>query len=166
VEATGRARLVPVTQAFGGGEGAVIRILTLASLASAVAFASVVLADPADRKEDLYGDWDLVGMVYRGVVQDPADLKGGTIRIEKGKLFLRYKEFPQPVELGFEIRPGAGTGEVDELIDSTRFLGRYELKDGALRIVLALHANKPRPAGFDAEKDEGVLMYVLRRPKK
>ena len=35
--------------------------------------------------------------------------------------------------------------------------GRYELRGGTLKIVLATAADKPRPAGFEAEKDEGVF---------
>jgi uncharacterized protein (TIGR03067 family) len=145
-----------------------IRELVISSIGVLLMLVSVGAAGRPDRAEDLYGEWDLIGMVHRGVVQDPAAVKGGAIRIERGKWFLRYKETDQWVDLALEIRPGAGTGtgEVDLIeIDSTRYLGRYELKSGTLRIVVSQRKGKPRPAKFEAEKDKDVTLYILRRPE-
>jgi uncharacterized protein (TIGR03067 family) len=143
------------------------RNLATVSIGVALIFApAIATAGPRDREEDLYGEWDLIGMVLRGVVWDQAGVKGGTIRIEKGKLFLRYKEFDKAVEYSFDVRPGEGAGEVDLTTKSGQHRGRYELNHGTLRVIWTSYANKPRPAGFDAEKDEGVVMYTLKRPKK
>jgi uncharacterized protein (TIGR03067 family) len=137
-------------------------LITVVIAASSI----LVRAEAGSQADDLTGEWEMVGMVYRGTVQDPAEIKGGTIRIEKGKLFLRYKEWKKPVERTFDVRPETGTGEIDWTDSGGLHPGRYELKDGTLKIIFTRLANGPRPTGFDAEKDEDVMMYTLERAKK
>jgi hypothetical protein len=47
---------------------------------------------PLDQAEDLYGDWKMIGMVHRGTAQNPAYVKGSTIRIEAGKRLLQCSD--------------------------------------------------------------------------
>ena len=111
----------------------------------------------------MHGEWEMVRMVYKGVVQDPARVRGSTIKIEKGKLLLRYKDWNSPLEFRVEVRPEKEPKEIDLFLPNGALTrGIYELKGGTLRIVLG-QRDDPRPTSFDAEKDKSLLLYTLDR---
>jgi uncharacterized protein (TIGR03067 family) len=116
----------------------------------------------------LLGDWDIVGMVYRGKVQDFGGPTGGTVKIGDGKLWLQYPSFAGgPDEKRITVRPSKKPHEIDLFIagDKRVWPGIYEVKDGTLRIIMA-QSGDARPTDFDAEKNERLTMYTLAKRKK
>ncbi|WP_157369923.1 hypothetical protein [Zavarzinella formosa] len=138
----------------------------LLAVAGCLCLTAGVRAD--DGKDDtLRGKWNIVGMVYRGQVQDFGGPTGGTMTITDGKLQLKYLSYDTPSEWAIAIQPSVIPRRIDVRLphDDERRLGIYELKDGVLRIIFA-RPGDDRPKDFDARKDEKLILYTLKRPSK
>jgi uncharacterized protein (TIGR03067 family) len=120
-----------------------------------------------DKDDALVGEWDIVGMVYKGKVQDFDGPTGGTIKIGDGKLCTQHPYFNGPVERGMTLRPSKSPREIDlrHPEGDQVWLGIYELKDGTLRIIIAW-AGDARPMDFDAKKNERLILYTLAKHEK
>jgi uncharacterized protein (TIGR03067 family) len=112
----------------------------------------------------LHGHWNIVGMVFRGVIQDTKDLAGGTVTIENGEFHLHYKEWSRPSDEKIVVRPSRTPKEIDFYLNNRLLcIGIYEQKNGILRIIHSNEPKGPRPTGFDAEKNEHVTLYILKK---
>jgi uncharacterized protein (TIGR03067 family) len=146
-------------------------MIVLASLVAAPAFGQEK-NDPGDA---LYGEWEVVEMIFHGKVQDFGIGNGGWFLFEPGGFIRSFNEEQrreldnQRVKALLMERCFIGRREIDI---RTKFLSRegdwryslYELKDGKLRIVYR-EDNGPRPTHFDALKDDRLTLFVLKKVK-
>jgi uncharacterized protein (TIGR03067 family) len=152
------------------------RLLALPAIFAILLATSVNAQDANDPGKALYGEWEIVEMIYKGKVQDfGLGRNGGWFLFEPGG-FIRSRDEEQRRQLD---NPGMkklvtnrcfiGRREIDILLNASRMdaqwiFGIYELKDGVLRIVLANEAG-PRPTRFDALNDDRLILYVLKKVK-
>src|SRR5262245_8173443 len=93
-----------------------MRLVKCTGLGAVAVFLGLATAAPAkDGKDDaLLGDWEIVGMVYKGEAQNFDEPIAGTVKIEPGKLWLRYPSFVfGPAEHLITLRPSASPREMD-----------------------------------------------------
>jgi uncharacterized protein (TIGR03067 family) len=122
---------------------------------------------PAD--DPLDGEWEIVGMVYKGKVQKFSGPNCGTIKIEGRKLVFKFVNgSAEGVEHEIVLRPAKEPKEIDLRMvggkdDSAR--GIYEVKDGVLTITHTQYG-EDRPNVLDATKNPKWTSFTLRRLKK
>jgi hypothetical protein len=141
----------------------------------ACAVASLLLASVsiAEEKDDpasaLDGEWEVVEMIYKGKVQDFGG-RPERYRFKDGKMWHALKndgklprkpfgEYSYGAGEPFAVRRG---GEIDVVYPDVVAKGRYELKDGNLRIVWREDL-ADRPASFGAVADPGLTLRVMKR---
>jgi len=138
--------------------------------------------DKTNPGEALYGEWVVVEMIYRGMVQDLNGGPGGwfefnkegviiipdadtdaktrerTYRVKSAGNGIRYATVIRGNQLDIHHKFFGGTREW-----TTKAL--YDLKDGKLRIIWS--ENDERPTDFDeAYKDPRLTYYGLKRVAK
>jgi len=137
----------------------------------------VLAQERSDPGEAIYGEWEIVEMIYRGKVQDfkgnPAGWyvfsPGGVIRIfgdeirERvlgDKVTRKWRTFGCSIrdcEIDIVNTPPLGKGELTK--------GLYDLKDGKLRLIYPNDGGE-RPTDFDeAFKNPRLTLYVLKKVK-
>lgn len=133
-----------------------------------------IVQEVASKPDDLYGEWEVVEMVYHATPQNFGGGNGGWFKFEKDA-FIRMLD----AQHRDEVKRGGPTKkfssqpcvirrrELDILPNSfllkTPAKAIWELKDGTLRIAWHVEA---RPAEFDeAYKDPRVTLFVLKRAK-
>jgi len=149
-------------------------LLLLLPLVANPAFAQV----KSDPGEALYGEWEVVEMVYRGTVQDFGGKSGGFFLFEPGG-FLRFQDaddresimrnkrlknalmercIVRPGEI--DIWPKLLTKELEWLLKAS-----CDLKGGKLRVIWGGDDDK-RATDFDeAYKDKRLTLFVLKKVK-
>lgn len=140
------------------------------STGALLSLAIVSTAAPGRGEEpplSLDGEWEIVGMVYKGAVQKFGRPTGGTMTIRGRELVLKYGPDGAGAQVEITLRAGKGPKEIDYQFRGTEtpHLGIFELADGTLTLVLAA-GGQDRPKQFDATKDATLTSYTLRRVKR
>ena len=129
---------------------------------------SAAMASIAQEKEspakELYGEWELVEMIFKGKVQDFGGRQGGRMRFEPEKFWLVYpgddRGYGLPSAQWDFVRPHEIDIQIDGVKRATKAL--YDLNDGVLRVAWHRH-NGERPASYDAINDPNLTLYVLKK---
>jgi uncharacterized protein (TIGR03067 family) len=137
-----------------------MRGIPLFATASILVWVGNVVAQ--NGKENIFGEWEIVQMVFKGENQDFGAKIGGTIKLEEGKFWINSidgnpGEF---AEFDMVLRPSKNPKEID--VD--KFKGIYELKGDSLVLVIA-NASSDRPKNFDANKDDRLTLYRLKKKR-
>jgi hypothetical protein len=156
------------------------RLRTLMILAATVVAAAAFADEKPDPGKALYGEWEVVEMIYRATVQDFQGKCGGWFIFDKEGVIIVPAGEPNAKERAmFQRIKGAKNGfrhataiRPSELDIEFWFPWRsyttkasYELKDGKLRILWGDNENE-RPTDFDeAYKDMRLTYYVLQKVK-
>ena len=141
-----------------------------------------VAQDKAAPGEALYGEWEVVEMVYRATNQDFGGGNGGWFIFDKEavavipdpdadekirKLYRRIKSTKSGAR--HAITFGTNTLDIDfwwpwsKIARTTK--AYYELRDGKLRIIMGEDGGE-RPTDFDeAYKNKGLTYYGLKKVK-
>lgn len=121
-----------------------------------------------DPKEALYGDWEIVEMVYRGKPQTFGERSGGWFRIGRNtfsRLFTDGLDEIQPLADNCLIR----SREIDiwpvEVAGDKQLKGIHELKDGKLKIIWCDGSSNERPKNFDALHSPDLTLFVLKKAR-
>jgi len=120
----------------------------------------VVAQEKDDPSKPLQGEWEIVGMIYKGKVQDSGGLPLGWIKFEKKGLAIANGEHSYGSNLPCTIRREE-IDILDKLFGAEKTLrALYIFQNQELWIVWA---EDYRPTHFDAAKDPRLTLYVLRK---
>jgi len=152
------------------------RLGTLLILLAVVATSATFADEKPDPGKALYGEWEVVEMIYRATRQDFGGANGGWFLFEPG-CFLRIFDAEQRDALMRNPRRKAflmdrcviREHEIDFMVKDWRreerlSQSRYELQDGKLRMIWREDYG-PRPDDFDAVKDPRLTLFVLEKVK-
>jgi len=129
-----------------------------------------------DPGEALYGEWEVVEMVYLATPQDFGAGNGGWFLFEPGGFWRSFNQEQRDsdnqnkkLKALTKNRCVIGEREIDiwvkHLSGKEMLLqARYDLKDGKLRIIWRADYG-PRPIHFDALQDERLTLFVLKKVK-
>ena len=142
-------------------------------LVFAVSLTPVAPGHGEEPPDTLDGQWEIVGMVYKGEAQKFDGPNGGTMAIKGRELVKKYPSWDgEGVRTEITLRPSKEPKEIDlrfpevkDLLPATQHLGIYKLEGETLTIVLA-QSDQERPKQFDARKDSKLTSYTLKRTKK
>jgi uncharacterized protein (TIGR03067 family) len=135
-----------------------------------------------DPGEALYGEWEVVEMVYRGKEQDFKGRPGGWFVFEPGRYMRHFRQehrnevMPERVKKVMMWRCAIRQREIDIWLkrfpahppgapggEEVLLKALYDLSDGKLRIVWTVGE---RPTDFDeAYKDPALTSFVLKKVK-
>jgi hypothetical protein len=154
---------------------------TLLIVVATLSTLPAVAQEKADPTEALYGEWEIVEMIFHATVQDFGSRPGGWFIFDKDGVicipsvitdaktlesFKRTKGTKNGLRHAITVRPG----ELDthywfSPTSNYTLLAKYELADGKLRIIEGSTPNE-RPTDFDeAIKDRRLTYYGLKKVK-
>lgn len=113
--------------------------------------------DPYSR---LYGEWEIVKMIYKGKVQDFGGGPGGFIRIDVGSFTTVRSRQARGYTSSLKMRPGG----FDLHDDGGVTQALYSFQDESLLIVW--RDDGERPTSFEALNDDRATLYVLKKVVK
>jgi uncharacterized protein (TIGR03067 family) len=148
-------------------------LLTALTPALAVSLTPIAPGRGEEPPASLDGQWEIVGMVYKGMAQKFDGPNGGTVAIKGRELVINYPSGDGEGALReITLRPSKEPKEIDlrfpevkNLLPAALHLGIYKLEGETLTIVLA-HSDQERPKQFDARKDSKLTSWTLKRTKK
>ncbi|WP_254510800.1 hypothetical protein [Anatilimnocola floriformis] len=123
---------------------------------------SLGLAQEKFEGEELFGEWEVVQMVFKGKRQAPEKGKEH-IKFERGGISLSYGGARAYAPIKCTFRPGEFdiTAEPFAKFD---IKAKYEIEGNRLRVIWREEGE--RPTDFDALKDKGLTLRVLERVAK
>jgi hypothetical protein len=122
----------------------------------------ILAQEKGDPSKPVQGEWEIVGMIYKGKVQDSGGLPLGWIKFEKDGFAIADGRHSYGSTFPCTIR----REEIDILDKSfgpeKTLRALYAFQNEELWIVWANDYGN-RPTHFDAPKDPRLTLYVLRK---
>jgi uncharacterized protein (TIGR03067 family) len=118
-------------------------------------------AEPAS--DALDGEWQIIGMVYKGKIQQTKDNNFGTMQIAGSTLRRLPPNKSGWQEYEITLRPEKEPKEINFRFDGSEMRGIYKIENGFLTLVHPTPTRGEQPKTFDATTDATLVSFTLRR---